>query len=199
MNLESRYDVRRARGWLAGLFGVVLVFGLVAGASGDLPKDRPARSGGSLGPSTIALGFAMDVNRVIMSLTDKGEIGAAFSSVSGGGAWRAITDQYIFSSGVNIGATVDRPGGGLDTLVFIGGPFSELRPGRLTPFESRSGATHPGSDLSVFWVSTDPAEKLGLTMSHTPPKAHSRSSQNARGGRCFVKSVANTLAHRGYV
>ena len=53
----------------------------------------------------------MDVNRVIMSLTDKGEIGAS-SSVSGGGAWRAITDQYIFSSGVNIGATVDLPGGG---------------------------------------------------------------------------------------
>ena len=114
MNLGFRYDARRVRGWFAGLFGVVLVFGLVAGASGDLPKDRPARAGGrDLGPSTIALGFAMDVNRVIMSLTDKGEIGAAFSSVSGGGAWRAITDQYIFSSGVNIGAVIDLPGGGL--------------------------------------------------------------------------------------
>jgi hypothetical protein len=139
--------------------GVVLVFGLVAGAAGDLPKDRPARTGGrDLGPSTIALGFAMDVNRVIMSLTDKAEIGAAFSSVSGGGAWRALTDQYIFSSGVNIGATVAKPGGGLDTLVMIGGPFSQLRPGRLTPFETRSGATLPGSDLSVFWVSTDPSD-----------------------------------------
>ena len=76
------YDARRVRGWFAGLFGVVLVFGLVAGASGDFPKDRPRAGGRDLGPSTIALGFAMDVNRVIMSLTDKGEIGAAFSSVS---------------------------------------------------------------------------------------------------------------------
>lgn len=159
MNLGFGYDARRVRGWFAALFGVVLVFGLVAGAAGDLPKDRPARSGGrDLGPSTIALGFAMDVNRVIMSLTDKAEIGAAFSSVSGGGAWRAITDQYIFSSGVNVGATVAKPGGGLDTLVSIGGPFSEYRPGRLTDYQTRSGGTRPGSDLSVFWVSTDPAD-----------------------------------------
>ena len=117
-----------------------------AGAAQALGVRLLDAGGRDLGPSTIALGFAMDVNRVIMSLTDKGEIGAAFSSVSGGGAWRAITDQYIFSSGVNIGATVELPGGGLDTLVFIGGPFSEVRPGRLTPFETRSGATLPGSD-----------------------------------------------------
>ncbi|CAN5799119.1 hypothetical protein BH20GEM1_BH20GEM1_08130 [soil metagenome] len=158
MNLGFWYDARRARGWLASLFGVVLVFGLVAGASGDLPKDRPARGDRGLGTSTVALGLLVDVNRVLMSLTDKAEIGAASSSVSGGGAWRAITDQYIFSSGVNIGATVERPGGGLDTLVMIGGPFSELRPGRLAPFETRSGATLPGSDLGVFWLSSDPAD-----------------------------------------
>lgn len=159
MNLRFGYDARRARGWFAALFGVVLVFGLVAGAAGDLPKDRPARAGGrGLGPSTVALGLLMDVNRVLMSLTDKAEIGAASSSVSGGGAWRAITDQYIFSSGVNIGATVTLPGGGLDTLVMIGGPFSEIRPGRLTPYQTRSGSTRPGSDLSVFWLSSDPGD-----------------------------------------
>jgi hypothetical protein len=100
----------------------------------------------------------MDVNRVLMSLTDKAEIGAASSSVSGGGAWKAITDQYIFSSGVNIGATVDLPGGGLDTLLMLGGPFSEIRPGRLEPFETRSGAMLPGSDLGVFWLSSDPGD-----------------------------------------
>jgi len=158
MNLGFGFDARRSRGWFAGLFGVVLVLGLVAGAAGDLPKDRPAPSGRGLAPSTVPLGFLMDVNRVLMSLTDKAEIGAASSSVSGGGAWRAITDQYIFSSGVNIGATVALPGGGLDTLVMIGGPFSELRPGRLEPFETRSGATLPGSDLGVFWLSSDPAD-----------------------------------------
>ena len=158
MNLGFGFDARRSRGWFAGLFGVVLVLGLVAGAAGDLPKDRPTPAGRGLAPSTIPLGFLMDVNRVLMSLTDKGEIGAASSSVSGGGAWRAITDQYIFSSGVNIGATVTLPGGGLDTLVMIGGPFSELRPGRLEPFQTRSGATLPGSDLGVFWLSTDPAD-----------------------------------------
>jgi len=158
MNLGFRYDARGVRGWAAALFGIVLVFGLVAGAAGDLPKDRPARSGArGLGPSTVALGFTMDVNRVIMSLTDKAEIGAAFSSVSGGGAWRAVTDQYVFSSGVNIGATVVE-GAGLDTLVMIGGPFSELRPGRLAEFETRSGSILPGSDLAVFWLSTDPQD-----------------------------------------
>ncbi len=158
MRLDSLFDARRYRGWFTGLFGVVLVLGLVAGAAGDLPKDRPTPAGRGLAPSTIPLGFLMDVNRVLMSLTDKAEIGAASSSVSGGGAWRAITDQYIFSSGVNIGATVTLPGGGLDTLVMIGGPFSELRPGRLEPFQTRSGATLPGSDLGVFWLSTDPAD-----------------------------------------
>ena len=85
MNLGFGFDARRSRGWFAGLFGVVLVLGLVAGAAGDLPKDRTARSGGrGLAPSTIPLGFLMDVNRVLMSLTDKAEIGAASSSVSHG-------------------------------------------------------------------------------------------------------------------
>ena len=67
MRLNFWYDARRARGWLAALFGVVLVFGLTAGAAGDLPKDRPARNGDrGLGTSTVPLGLLMDVNRVLM-------------------------------------------------------------------------------------------------------------------------------------
>ena len=158
MNLGFSYDARRVRG-LAALVGVVLVFGLAAGAAGDLPKDRPARNGGGgLAPSTVALATRMTVNRVIMALTDAAEIGAIPGSVAGGGFWRALTDQYIFSSGVNVGATVDKPGGGLDTLVMIGGPFSELSAGSLVDFQTRAGTTRPGSDLGLFWVSTDPAD-----------------------------------------
>ncbi|HET6362203.1 MAG TPA: hypothetical protein VFH11_09100 [Gemmatimonadota bacterium] len=158
MNLGFSYDARRVRG-LAALVGVVLVFGLAAGASGDLPKDRPARNGGrGLAPSTVALQTRMNVNRVIMALTDAAEIGAIPGSVAGGGFWRALTDQYIFSSGVNVGATVAKPGGGLDTLFMLGGPFSELSPGSLVDFQTRAGTTRPGSDLGLFWLSTDPQD-----------------------------------------
>ena len=47
----------------------------------------------------------MDRNRVILLLQDNGEIGSSGSSVAGGGFWLALTNQYIFSSGPNLGAT----------------------------------------------------------------------------------------------
>jgi hypothetical protein len=158
MNLGFWYDARRVRGRFGSLFGVVLVLGLVAGAVGDVPKKDLPAGGRGLGTSTVALQTTVAVNRVIMALTDRGGVGAIPGSVAGGGFWRATTDQYIFASGVNVGATVAEPGGGLDTLIMLGGPFTQLRPGGVVPFQTRSGATLPGGDLGVFWRATDPED-----------------------------------------
>jgi len=147
MKREHRFDAGPFGGWLAGLASVVLVLGVVSSALGDLPKDlkgtRPSRS---LGLATTASRETLDRNRVIFLLTDVGEIGSSGSSVAGGGFWIATTNQYIFSSGPNIGATApSTTAGKRDTVVFIGGPFSELDNGSLV-----------FPELGVFWDSTNP-------------------------------------------
>jgi hypothetical protein len=85
-------------------------------------------------------------NRVIMLLTSNGQIGATRGSVAGGGFWIATTNQYIFSSGPNVGATIPSTG---DTVVAIGGPFSQFP-------ESAGTVGIPG--LDVYWTSADPAD-----------------------------------------
>ena len=128
MEFRSRFDTPRRRTWLAGLASVLLLLGVAGTSAGEPPKDRPARGGG-LTPATTPDFLEFQRNRLILFLTDDGQIGASGSSVAGGGFWITTTDQYIFSSGPNVGATI--PGQG-DTVVAVGGPFSELESGGPT-------------------------------------------------------------------
>jgi hypothetical protein len=147
--LFSRLLAAAPRRWLTGFVGVVLLLGVVATSGADRPKDRPnPREGRGLTPATIPVQHFMDRNRAIMFITDAGEIGALASSVAGGGFWITTANQYVFSSGVNMGALIpSTTPGGKDTVVAIGGPFSELARGSLV---------FPG--LDVFWDSTDPSD-----------------------------------------
>ncbi len=131
MKLTRWFDTSRRRGWLVGMAGAVLLLGFVATAEGDLPKDGSHRrpEGRGLRLATAPSQTIMNRNRLIFLLQDNAEIGSTGSSVAGGGFWIAVTNQYVFSSGPNIGATV--PGVG-DTVVAIGGPFSELDDGGPT-------------------------------------------------------------------
>jgi hypothetical protein len=130
MEFRSRFDIPRRRTWLAGLASVLLLFGVAGTSAGEPPKDRrSARPNGGLTLATTPNQTQLQRNRVILLLQDNAEIGSSGSSVAGGGFWISTTDQYIFSSGPNIGATI--PGAG-DTVVAIGGPFSELEAGGPT-------------------------------------------------------------------
>ncbi|HET9581452.1 MAG TPA: hypothetical protein VFP76_01395 [Gemmatimonadota bacterium] len=128
MEFRSRFDTPHRRSWLAGLASVLLLLGVAGISAGEPPKDRPDRRGG-LTAATTPNSMQFERNRLILLLQDNAEIGSSGSSVAGGGFWITTTDQYIFSSGPNIGATI--PGAG-DTVVAIGGPFSELEAGGPT-------------------------------------------------------------------
>ena len=128
MEFRSRFDTPRRRTWLAGMASLLLLLGTVGISAGEPPKDRPDRRGG-LTAATTPNSLQFERNRLILLLQDNAEIGSSGSSVAGGGFWIVTTDQYIFSSGPNIGATI--PGAG-DTVVAIGGPFSELEAGGPT-------------------------------------------------------------------
>ncbi|MFN2383632.1 MAG: hypothetical protein ABR559_05145, partial [Gemmatimonadota bacterium] len=165
MAFTHTYDTFRRRGWFTSLMCAVLLLGVVAAAAGDLPKDRPnsrRSSGRGLGLAAhISARHIMDRNRVILLLTDVGELGSSGSSVAGGGFWITTTDQYIFSAGPNIGATAPSlTPGKRDTLVFIGGPFSEVAFGSLTFTDKlpNASAAGGGADAGVFWDSTDPED-----------------------------------------
>jgi hypothetical protein len=127
---------------------VALLLGVVGSAVGERPKNEPARGGeGGLGTATVANSFVFNVNRVIFVLQDVGEIGSSGSSVAGGGFWKASTNQYVFSSGVNVGAKL--PDG---TIVFAnGGPFSELDSGSLR-----------FPELGVYWDSKDDSDRASF-------------------------------------
>lgn len=150
MEWASTFDAAKARAWLMRLACVALLFGIVGSAVGELPKDRPSSrrsSGRSLGLATIANQAEMRVNRVILLLQDNGEIGSSGSSVAGGGWWKAPTNQYIFSSGPNVGARLDNG----TIVVAIGGPFSELHEG---------SSRFP--ELGVYWDSQDPVDRASF-------------------------------------
>lgn len=158
MVLTRRFDPKRMRGRLVGLVSAFLLLGVVATAVGDLPSDFKRRdqiSGRGLTPAAgnVLSRHIMDRNRVIMLLTDVGEIGSSGSSVAGGGFWLATSNQYIFSSGPNVGA--ETPNG--EIVVAIGGPFSELHFGSLVfpEFPNSSGLGHGvSSPGGVIWDST---------------------------------------------
>ncbi|MGH7572165.1 MAG: T9SS type A sorting domain-containing protein [Gemmatimonadota bacterium] len=131
--------------WTA-LASLLLLFGVAVTALGEPPEPPKDRQGRSLTPSTVPNEYTLQRNRVILILTSNGQIGATRGSVAGGGFWIATSNQYIFSSGPNIGATLPATG---DTVVAIGGPFSQ--------FPEGSGAVGiPG--LDVYWSSADPAD-----------------------------------------
>jgi hypothetical protein len=137
----------RARAWIWRLACVALLLGVVGSAVGERPKNEPPRSGGGLGQATVPNTFLFAVNRVIFQLQDVGEIGSSGSSVAGGGFWKATTNQYVFSSGANVGAKL--PDG---TIVFAnGGPFSELDAGSLR-----------FPELGVYWDSNDPSDRASF-------------------------------------
>jgi hypothetical protein len=158
MKFTSRFDPSRRRGRLAGVVGAALLLGAVATAVGELPKDRPSDRPGdrSLELATTASIFTMDRNRVIFLLDDDGEIGSSGSSVAGGGFWLATTNQYVFSSGPNVGATIPSTG---DTVVAIGGPFSRFG-------EGVGSVAIP--NLDVYYSSTDPADFSPPTVNNFP-------------------------------
>ncbi|MGH7588432.1 MAG: hypothetical protein ACRELU_07565 [Gemmatimonadota bacterium] len=136
----------RSGGPGAALAGTLLIFAFAIAAFAEPPEPPKDRQGRALTPATIPNQYALERNRVIMLLTDNGQIGATRGSVAGGGFWIATTNQYIFSSGPNIGATLPATG---DTVVAIGGPFSQFP-------EGRGAVAIPG--LDVYWSSADPAD-----------------------------------------
>ncbi|HUE95462.1 MAG TPA: hypothetical protein VMN39_02330 [Longimicrobiaceae bacterium] len=157
MDLTRRFDPKGMRGWLTSLVCAFLMLGVVAAAVADLPEDHPRRDrdGRSLSPAAgnVLSRHQMDRNRVLMLLTQAGEIGATPGSVAGGGFWLAESNQYIFSSGLNVGAVL--PNGTI--VVAIGGPFSELHFGSLEfpEFPSISGLGHGvSSPGGLIWDST---------------------------------------------
>ena len=126
--------------------GLALLFGVAATALSEPPKPPKDRQGRTLTPATVPNQIQLQRNRAILILTSNGQIGATRGSVAGGGFWIATTNQYIFSSGPNIGATIPSTG---DTVVAIGGPFSQFP-------ESAGTVGIPG--LDVYWTSADPAD-----------------------------------------
>lgn len=130
----------------AALAGTLLIFAFAIAAYAEPPEPPKDRQGRALTPATIPNQYSLERNRVIMLLTDNGQIGATRGSVAGGGFWIATTNQYIFSSGPNVGATLPATG---DTVVAIGGPFSQFP-------EGRGAVAIPG--LDVYWSSADPAD-----------------------------------------
>ncbi|HUP00537.1 MAG TPA: T9SS type A sorting domain-containing protein [Gemmatimonadota bacterium] len=149
MKLKSECGTARGGGWPVTLASAVLLLGVVATATGDLPKDRPHNrpDGRGLVLATTPNSFLVNRNRVIFLLQDNGEIGSSGSSVAGGGFWIAETNQYVFSSGPNIGATIPATG---DTVVAIGGPFSELDGG---------GPTFDALGLDEYFATTNPEDE----------------------------------------
>ncbi|HKY61582.1 MAG TPA: T9SS type A sorting domain-containing protein [Gemmatimonadota bacterium] len=137
---------RSRRGPWTVLATLALLLGIAATASSEPPEPPKDRQGRTLTPSTVPNQFELRRNRVILLLTSNGQIGATRGSVAGGGFWIATTNQYIFSSGPNVGATLPATG---DTVVAIGGPFSQFP-------ESAGTVGIPG--LDVYWTSTDPAD-----------------------------------------
>ena len=146
MSLRSRKNGWGGRGPTEALAGVLLLACLAAAARGEPPEPPRDRDGRSLTPATVPTAFQIQRNRVILLLTDNGQIGATPGSVAGGGFWIATTNQYIFSSGPNVGATIPATG---DTVVAIGGPFSQFP-------EGEGAVGIPG--LDVYWTSADPAD-----------------------------------------
>ncbi|MGH7572495.1 MAG: hypothetical protein ACREMK_11730, partial [Gemmatimonadota bacterium] len=146
MEFRSRFDTPRRRTWLAGMASLLLLLGVVGISAGEPPKDRPDRRGG-LTPATTPNSLQFERNRLILLLQDNAEIGSSGSSVAGGGFWISTTDQYIFSSGPNVGATI--PGAG-DTVVAIGGPFSELEAG---------GPTFDAIGLDEYFSTANPEDE----------------------------------------
>ncbi|MGH7558258.1 MAG: hypothetical protein ACREMD_10885, partial [Gemmatimonadota bacterium] len=145
MEFRSRFESPRRRAWRAGLASLLLLLGMAGISAGEPPKDRPARGG--LTPATTPDFFEFQRNRLILFLTDNGQVGGSGSSVAGGGFWITTTDQYIFSSGPNVGATI--PGAG-DTVVAIGGPFSELDAG---------GPTFDAIGLDEYFSTANPEDE----------------------------------------
>ncbi len=140
-----KFDAARARAWLMRLACLALVFGAFGSAVGERPANDPAPRDRArqLGLATIPNSTLFAVNRVFFILQDVGEIGSSGSSVAGGGFWKAFQNQYVFSSGPNVGAKL--PNG---TIVFAnGGPFSELNAG---------SSRFP--ELDVYWDSQDAAD-----------------------------------------
>ena len=123
-----------------------LLVGMAASTLAEPPEPPRDRQGRDLTPATVPTAFQLQRNRVILLLTDNGQIGATPGSVAGGGFWISTTNQYIFSSGPNVGATIPSTG---DTVVAIGGPFSQFPEGEGT-------VGIPG--LDVYWTSTDPQD-----------------------------------------
>ncbi len=113
-------------------------------AVGEPPKDRPNRGRELTGAVTPAR-VVMDRNRMILILTDIGDISSG-SAASGGGFWRSPTDQYIFTAGPAVGAII--PDGQI--VFYSGGPFANTGSG---------GPVFSGQGLDDFFVSTDPADE----------------------------------------
>jgi hypothetical protein len=133
------------RAWTA-LASLTLLFGVAATALSEPPEPPKDRQGRTLTAATVPNQIQLQRNRAILILTSNGQIGATRGSVAGGGFWIATTNQYIFSSGPNVGATIPSTG---DTVVAIGGPFSQFP-------ESAGTVGIPG--LDVYWTSADPAD-----------------------------------------
>ena len=151
MDLTRRFDPKGMRGWLTSFVCAFLMLGVVAAAVADLPEDHPrkARDGRGLSPAAgnvLAL-HQVDRNRVLLTLTDLGEVGAAGGSVAGGGFWLANTNQYIFSSGPNVGALT--PDG--QVVVAIGGPFSQRRVKTVAAFRNHHLYLRSRGGLLQVW------------------------------------------------
>ncbi len=147
-SMHDRETGRRAKG-ASGILALLSLVAVMTSALAEPPGGRRGlQAGGGLAPATVDVQFQMNRNRVILLITDTGGIGATAGSVAGGGFWIATSNQYIFSSGVNIGALApSSTPGTLDTVLYLGGPFPEVADG---------SAVFP--ELDVFWDSTDPAD-----------------------------------------
>ena len=143
MVLRRWFESSRLRSQFTGFTAAVLLLAVAVTAVGEPPKDRPNNGRDLTGAVTPTL-ITVDRNRMILILVDTGDI-ASGSSVGGGGFWRTTTDQYIFSSGPNVGAVI--PDGQI--VFYKGGPFTETGTG---------GPVFSGQGLDDFFVSTDPAD-----------------------------------------